>query len=169
MYPVEIEASNDQPRIQFGPRRLIAKPQGASEFSSARFTADGRNALVQLNYSHAALVDLESGQYGPFFTNHATLAGLAISPDKQWVVTSTHSDTPARIGDARTGKIVQEFGLGSLGVNFSPDGRWLATSGGNETAIRDVSTWPPRHRFARQLATGSPGHAVFSPDSQLLA
>jgi WD40 repeat protein len=87
--------------------------------------------------------------------------GIAVSADGCLAATTEGPNGPAKVWDARDGRLLQELAGGDGRYpRFSPDGRWLAING-ELGRIHSVGSWEVGLRFR--------GRAEFSPDSRLLA
>jgi len=133
-------------------------------------TPDGRwlaafNGLSNAVVAFDATVTLPVAEFGP----HAEAEEIAISPDGQWVATSSFEDRSVRVWDVARRSLVLAHTAGTRPkAAFSPDGEWLGFFG-DSFALRKVGSWkvapPPPFPRARTKV----GAAAFSPDGRLLA
>ncbi len=103
--------------------------------SSALFTPDGKRLLTSVGDSDAELWDIETGALLFTFTQSIRspytgalpklpeITDIEVSSDGKWILTSGYVD--ARLWNAATGKLVQQFEGWQGGMTFSPDSNYL--------------------------------------------
>jgi len=152
--------------IRFGPPKPMISVPGTE---AKALSPDGR-ILVLANFSQGSLI-LHRGPMDrliPTGVQEDVRYG-AVSPDGRWVASGSHwcnKGVGAKVWDAQTGRLVQDFAVGSLClVGFSADGRWFVTGGGG-TRLWRTGTWAEGPRV---LVEGDGNGWAFSPDGRLLA
>lgn len=97
---------------------------------------------------------------------------VAISPDAQWIVSTTwHQGTGVRLWDRASGQLLMDLApdKGAATVAFSPDGRLLAVSVWDRVSILEAGTWRKLHEIDRNRDDDWSPHLAFSSDSAVLA
>ncbi|MDB6041281.1 MAG: putative Histidine kinase [Verrucomicrobiales bacterium] len=128
---------------------------------------DGTEALARIGFKGAVLVDLKSGRSIASFSV-PNIGGLALSRDKEIVVTSTFHGGGTKVW-RRNGELIKNIAGRDSGVALSPDGKWLAAVSSDLCSIYDTKRWELRHQLPMESASGLPGAAAFSSDSRILA
>lgn len=99
------------------------------------------------------------------------IIGVALSPDGQYVASTTLGDSRTMLVDTQNGQILHQFTnphIIPLGAAFSPDGSLLAVSNEDST----ITLWNVQANTEDRTLSGaqSPGVALaFSPDGRTLA
>ncbi|MCB9300377.1 MAG: caspase family protein [Lewinellaceae bacterium] len=131
----------------YTPRLVIPKGH-TSGISSAQFSPDGNQILTQ-GYNSVKVWDTSSGRLMHDFTGPISyFTGARFSPDGTQVLT-TSLDGPAKVWDARTGKLIFDIPCSGCSPEYSPDGKilWKAHAS---------SSW------AWDAVSGEP--SIFQPD-----
>ena len=149
-WPVRVDSTGGDIRI--GPPRRL--PLSGTDCPIAE---DRTGQIIAVAGYHAAYVALADRTItvGPL----DDCRGVSVSPDGQWLATSSHSLDHVRLWHLPEGARATELPSAS-GAYFSPDGRWLITS---ETSCRqwEVGSW----REVRQIECRM---LCYSPDGRLL-
>ncbi len=134
------------------------------------FSANGNTLASGSQDGTARLWDLGEAEQGRKLDVDAPSSGLAYSPDGKWLAIS---GAPAKLVDARTERIIQEFDSAGR-VAFSADSTLLATATGTRLKIWDVASGRLLHTLegrcpATQPADKTAEALAFSPNGKLLA
>jgi eukaryotic-like serine/threonine-protein kinase len=152
-WPFQLDQSRGV--FQVGPPGRLALPPSHCDIAEDR----SGTVVAQAYHGHAQIVTPgRAFTVGPL----NDVRGLAVSPDGEWIATSSHSTGHVHLWHTSDGteafKLPIDFGGR---VRFSSDGQWLLT-GATPCRLWAVGTW----REARQI--GGEGYC-FSADSRLLA
>jgi WD40 repeat protein len=151
------------------PQRLY---RGATtDLRRATLTPDGKTlAVADRGQGEALLLNLEEPDDGILLKGIPDILNVAVSPDGQWVATSTWQRAEVKVWSAKTGEFVQELPVMSWSeAVFSPDSKSLiaATSGG--CLVWEVGTWQPRPPIETDGQDIRVRHIEFSHDGKLAA
>jgi tetratricopeptide (TPR) repeat protein/WD40 repeat protein len=167
-WPIRTEAGTPSARLQLGPPQAVHLPRGC-QAQAASLSEDGRTLAVKTSWGSAAILRLDRPDEEPRWINHPVLM-LAISPDAEWLATTTENAYEAKLWDARTGKWIRDFpGVRTARVAFSPDNRWLVFATAQEYYFHRVGSWQPGRRVGRDYAGYVPGFLAFTRDGRMAA
>ena len=152
-WPVQVD--DDLGAIRIGPPSRLPLPPGRCEIAEDR---------------HGRVIALANRGHVPVLTPHGALRlgplddvrGVAVSPDGEWVATSSFSVVDVRLWRTSDGREVFKLPIDyGQNVRFSADGRWLMT-GASPCRLWVVGTWQ------QAWQVGGAG-LCFSADSRMLA
>jgi WD40 repeat protein len=130
---------------------------------------DGHRLAVVDGLKGAATVLHLDGPAREVSLLHPNLSSLSMSPDGQWVATSTWNGSGIKVWDVAQGKQLHQFPAQSSCVAFSPDGRWLVTGEGNEYRIYRTGSWELAQVALTESMEGGAGMIAFPEDGQMMA
>jgi serine/threonine protein kinase/WD40 repeat protein len=163
-WPLTFTGTADQLKLQFGPPETLIR----GNCTNVSLSHDGTSMAVASRLDgHCTLVDWLDPSQQQQFKHHPAMVCAEISPNGQWVVTSTWKGAGIKIWNRITAEVHLELPNqnGNAIPAFSPDGRWLAISDDTGVRLWNVSDWSPGPRIESSI----PGALTFSPDSRLLA
>jgi serine/threonine protein kinase/WD40 repeat protein len=151
-WPVHLDA--DRREFRIGPPRHLPLPPGEGEIAEDR---SGRIVARACGDDALVLTPDRTIRVGPLDDCRT----IAVSPDGQWLATSSGDQTGAQVWRIRDGAQVADWRVeGVVRVAFSPDGKWLMTSP-SPCRLWAVGTWTEARRIS--------GVGIeFSPDGQHL-
>lgn len=170
LWPLEHHQTNGRPALTLGsPRDWVFTNQ--PPLQCCTLSPDGRSLLAGVGPKAALLLDL-TGQAQPVWfqdPRYPKLNDVAISPDGQWVATSTFHGSGTRVWAAKTGTTVRHLGGRSARVAFSPDNRWLVAAASDEYRFYETGSWAPGPAIPRDALGELTGYVAFAHDGRRMA
>jgi tetratricopeptide (TPR) repeat protein len=115
------------------------------------------------------VIDLTNPDADARFLEHAGAIFAAVSPDGQWVASSTWHGSGVKVWEASSGRLLDHLlqGSGPIYASFSPNGQWLATKGFTELCCWEVGSWELVWRMPHMGDITN--RVAWAPDSKLIA
>jgi tetratricopeptide (TPR) repeat protein len=152
-WPVQSEPASAG-LLRIGPPHKLSVPGTTLQIACSR---DGK-LLVSAQFQGALVLHADRPDQPVRLGPHDDARYVAVSPDRRWVATGSHTGTGVKIWDAQSGKLEKELHVDGTRVGFSPDGKWLWT----ELRLWEVGSWQEGPQIGGRAF-------AFSPDSKLLA
>jgi eukaryotic-like serine/threonine-protein kinase len=156
------------------PMRLLPEP--SERFSIAR---DGRLLAIDHGVSRGSLLMIGDPQSATgqdlvdrrLWFVHGGLDHAVLSPDANWLATSTWQGRGIRIHETNRLELVHELEpeTGSASVAFRPDGERLVVCSADARRLYETATWKVVWQRERVSDDQWPGPVAFSPDGKYLA
>jgi WD40 repeat protein len=129
---------------------------------------DGERIAVTGRY-RSFVFDWQKPAEAVGFAPNANLAHATLSPDRQWIVTTTHNGLGTALWDAQ-GRFARLLITNDNCVAaFGMDGQSLVTTSSRDYCFWDTTTWQVRRRVKLELAGAVGGPMAFSANGRLLA
>jgi WD40 repeat protein/serine/threonine protein kinase len=157
-------------RLRLGPPQCLNLPV-SSELYRSRLTPDGRVlAVADRGGQKAIVMRFEQPDDLVVLGGIREISDAAISPDGQWLVTSTWPTTRVSVWDSRTKDLVKDLPVKSpTHVAFLPAGKYFATVNKEGCTYWEVGTWQPVRHIPIQQPGADTAVAAFSGDGSMLA
>jgi tetratricopeptide (TPR) repeat protein len=163
-WPVHEDQAGHRTTLRIGP------PQNLKSQAHWIERSPDRGALATLLGEQVALFNGSSWTTKTVLGTHANGAHVAVSPNGEWVATSTYRRKGVKVWRAKDKKLICDWpDISETKFAFSPDGRWLVTGTAQEFTLWEVGTWDRRWNRVRAGDQNLPGLATFSPDGRVLA
>jgi WD40 repeat protein len=167
LWPIQTEGRHGN-HLRVGPPTMLAVAPGDIENAACWDQKGQVLAAIERAHHRAVVFHFDRPNEKLVLPPHPNLRHVALSPDGQWVATSTWGGNDVRVSETKTGKQVWQLPCRSAGIGFSPDGHWLVIAAGGERTYRfwHVGSWRP----GRVVPSDQDSSVLaFTPDSALLA
>jgi serine/threonine protein kinase/WD40 repeat protein len=162
--------------VELGPEALRLGPprelpvNGYTFLERIGLDRDATKLAVADLYAGCHILDLSETAPRERLVRHPRAVWAVMTPDGQWVVTSTQNGSGIKVWEAESGREVRDLapGSGPAAITLSHDGQLLATATNIEYAVWKVGTWDQVLRIPREQSF-EVGSAAFSPIGNLLA
>ena len=167
--------ANDQQ--QLGPLTMLHNGTFRSAQRYLAATPDGRTVAAIIDHQqvrvwhHNSSQDARQNDSAITIQCDVPVSFVAISPDGQWIATSTFHGAGVRIWDSRTGKLLRDVWPESISAQstFASDNHTLLIAESRRFRLLDVTSAETLWEQARTDASDAPGAYAICPTGQFFA